>query len=422
LRAADLLGADWRGAAALVAGAVAGVLIGVEAAQAQAGPAIPAHRIDRTATGSACAVSILPDMRTSDDSPVLVARSGGAAAPGAFALDAVSQAPVAEIQFVARNARNTFAPVRQSDAAAVARSALWKDLVAVHKAGAPFHLTARLADGTWTSSRYDAVDPLGIVRLLEQSCGFRSDTLSARTAADLLAEESALRLSPDELTHIRWILVQKYDPRAAEPTRISALSATERVYLERYAGSVGQPATRHLTRALADRLRAEMFRPSPHDYSRMLRVSFHGDWVNYITPGDNRCHMETAALAWTSGRFFKVPRMNFNAEANTPGSAMRLNMVMPNPFTGSAPVTALVDGRSYRLQVDSDRVWPLREGEGLSNAVTKAIKGGQSVQISGTDRASSAALSLSFSAIGFTASFNQMSADCRRPQLRDWLQ
>lgn len=407
--------------ARLAALAVAGAVCGA-AAFAQDGASIPAHKLERNTARSSCTVTLIPEMRSSDDSPLLVITSGGAGKPGVLGIDAGSETRPVELQFVARNKRVPFQAMPPKEASVVARSALWKELDAIHKAGAPFFLTARMEDGSWTSSRYEKVDPLGIIRLLEQNCDFRSAQLTARSTADLAADEKALGLRPDDYRHIRWVLTRKFDPTAGEPILAATFSSSDRLKIERYAKSVGQPASQYLDRTLANMLLSEPFQPAPFNYGSMRRVTYHGDWTNYTDPSDGRCHMASSAYSWTSGPFFRAPRMVFSADVTSPRDLMYFSMVEPNPFLGSERLVAIVDGRTYRLQIERETwVKPATEGSGLSDAVMKAMARGSLIQISGTQKGTRVPLTLSFSALGFTASFKQLMADCGRPGLREWL-
>lgn len=392
---------------------------------AQSQPIIPPHRLERDISTGICTISLLPEEKTADDAPILTVRGGGNSKSDSLGVTAVMRAPVTQMQLVAQNARNLFPTIPMARAPTVVRTRLWRDLAAFARDKAPFYVTARLADGSYASSRYDSVDPLGIVRLLEQDCGFASDQLSAKTDSQRLAEEQALNIRGDDLRHIRWVLVRRYAPGSTEPGETSELTSLDRGFLERYTTEIGQPKSRFLTRIVADRLLHEPVEPRiPEITGTMTNATWHGDWLTYVDASDGWCVIQTAALSWQGDEFFMLPLLVMQADPGKSGSNLSFDMVRPNPFVRTAPVWATIDGRQYDMQQrDGEWIMPRQLEDGLSDEILIGMRrSSSSFQISSTSKRTSGPLSLTFSPIGFSAAFSMMMKNCNRYGLKSWIE
>lgn len=394
-------------------------MLGLIGTVAGAQSRIPAHRIDKDKTSQACVVSLIPVETYGTAPPVLTVTTQGKSRPGSFAISAKSAPGTIRLDLVFQNQRSDFEAVGAAPVKSIATTPLWKMIADSDAKKGPFFLTARTGDGRYASARYEAIDPEGILSILETQCGIKSNTISVQSPEQLLARERALDLSGDQLRHIRWILNSRYGDATKEPVIASQLTKDERTYLERYSVQVGQPKSAYLNRTLANRLLRDSFVAETPNRSSLQRYSSHGDWEIYKW-GRDQCAASSPALRWTGLNLYVRPEMRFSATYNIAGSNMNFDMVSPNPFRGDAPVRAIVDGRSYPLQQRGGGILPPREGDGLSTVALKAIRRGRTVEIRGTSVRSGRTASVFFSASGFTSAFTQLIRECRRPGLRDW--
>lgn len=396
-----------------IGGAVLALGAGVASAQV-----IPPNRIETNVAGLSCEITLLPSQQQGEDSPVLVLQVGVRATAGQFAMLAKAPSGGGRIQLVHKNQRAEFVGTGMRDMRATQASANWRMLTEAGSNGLPFFLTRQASDGSWASSRYEGLDPRGIQRLMEQNCELERP----KTPQDLEREEQALRLTPDQMRHIRWVLNRLFGPPNAQPGYGAVLQESERGYLANFASRAGMEPTRYLNRALADRLlweRADAVRKSYTAFRNVQRV---GDWVSYGDSTLRRCTVETEAQTWTGDVFYNPPRMVFFAMSAESGDLLGIEMTQPSPFNPNRPIRAIVDGKSFALDADDGRFIkpPMLRG-GRDVAVIRAIRAGRSVAITGTSSRNGNALTLNFSASGFTAAFRNMMNLCRRPGLASWL-
>jgi len=388
-----------------------------QAAQAQT--RIPAHQTDRNAATGACTVRLLPDAVTGESAPVLVVTTTGTSGSNALGVAAQTDTPTTRLELVFANTRTAFEPLAPAQPRALKSSQVWKTLVEAEKQERPFFLTARGLDGRYSSARYQALETAGLMAILETQCGFSPDALNDISDAQLLARETALGLNEEQVRHIRWILHSRYSEATTAPIPVASLTDIDRTYLERYSAQIGDGKTRFLNSALASRLLRQEFIPVQVDRSGSVGFVQHQNWQAYWWNA-NRCAVSTFALSWAGENFYLRPEMLFTAQNAAPGNAMFFNMVTPNPFYVDSPVAAVVDGRSYRLQQVDGRILPPSTGDGVNDAVMKAIRRGTNIEIRGTGKFTGRPLSLYFSANGFTGAFTQMMRNCQRPTLQDW--
>lgn len=331
-------------------------------------------------------------------------------------MSARSTGPVVGLELVYGNQRETFQPFDFVEEKRVAQRPLWQTMTEAYRAKQPFFLTAQLADGRYASSRFERLDPRGLLQIFEKQCGFTKQ----KTVAELLAEEKALRLNRDQLRHIRYVLNARYRSGTSAPVADAAsLFDNERGFLEQYTREMGLPVSRYLTRTSADRLLSVRFQPVRVTNSGRDAYRRHKEWETY--QNGKWCYFVTSATSVSGLDPYYMPQMIYGVERNVSGNAMSFDMVSPNPFNPSRPVYAVVDGRRHNLWMDRNWIKPRRERDGLSDAVIKAIRAGRSVEIRGTSKATGRNVSVRFSASGFTSAFRHTRDTCNRRQIEDWL-
>lgn len=394
--------------------------------QAQAQVDLPPHRLERV--GQGCVVTLVPaSMR--GEGPQLAVRSRGTQSDE-IQIGLASANGMTNVSLVARNNRAAFAATTFSSASNIRSGQVWRTLDSLARDDLPFHLTGTMPDGTWVSARYDAINPLGIIRILETNSCYSSATVTSRTTAEMLAEEQALRLSQDNVRHIRWVLAARDAPatrRRPTPELADALTLQDRSRLAAYSRSIGAGDTRYLTRDLANRLLAVPFYPVRPDLSSGMS-SFMQDraWASYWEPvsgsRDGYCTVASVATSVEGVDLWELPVMYIGARSDWSGGSAYFNLVHPMPFDAGRQVYAMVDGSRYSLQIDDGRVKPRATGGNtVSDDVIRAIRRGEDIRIVGTSARTGRSLTVRFSAFGFTSSFNRMADLCGRRQLLNWL-
>lgn len=142
-----------------------------------------------------------------------------------------------------------------------------------------------------------------------------------------------------------------------------------------------------------------------------------GDW--YVHAGNRNCYIYTYASEAARSPGLILAKMTFDVYRSETGNALGIAMV--NPFIlldSDRPVSVSVDGQRFDRAVDNiGLIVPGSNG----TALTKAIRAGQSVTVSGTSPAGQA-ISVTYSAAGFTRAFNEMARLCNRPGILSWIQ
>lgn len=406
-------------ARAIVKGTLAAAFTAL-AGQALAQVSIPPNKTERTSANGACTVTLIPTA-SRGEGPRIVVRTRGKWQPDSLSIGYVAPSGAGLPEIVFRNQRKPFEPVAMQPAARVRLTAIWQILERARRFRQPVFLTSRMAGGAFVSTRYDGLDPQGIISILETQCGFQSTTLTARGPADHAALENRLRLNRDQIRHIRWILASRFGGRWVGEPRGARITARERVWIERYTRLKNGRPSRYLTRESANMLLRENFVARRKNFERSRNFRRHGDWYSFMNASGTACEIRTDALHWAGDQFFYAPQMRFVARRSATGSRLGLYIVTPNPFIGFRPVIASVDGRRYRLQVDRGVVKPRRIRSGVvSSDVIRAIFRGRDIVVEGTGRRSRRPVRVVFSASGFTSAFNSMIRDCNRYGLRAW--
>ena len=380
---------------------------------------IPAHEITRDDRTGACRVRLVPSETQGEDPPALLVVTEGRAKSDTFGLQAAQPLGTESVELVFSNLRQRFAAVPPARAQVLTQSVIWRTMQTGFDQELPFFLTAKSAGGRYASARYDAVDPKGILKILETQCGYGSPALSAKSPEERRAIERALRLNSTQWRHIHYVLNSRYGNRFRDPGGARGLAAREREFLLRYTQDAGVPQSRYLTEALAQRLLRERFAAAAPRRSDKEGYSRHGDWESYRMSRD-RCVVSTSARAWNGLLFYVRPEIQFMAKINIPGDRLYFNMVTPNPFRAGTAVAAWVDGIRYPLQQKDGWVLPARKGDGVSDEVMKAIRRGRVIEFRGTAAETGRPAMVQFSASGFTAGFERMMRRCRRPGLQEW--
>lgn len=248
-----------------------------------------------------------------------------------------------------------------------------------------------------------------------------------------IASEQSLRLSQDDIRHIRYILAQRArdyqtPPRSDKFTPTDRKRIADYYKFQRLAKPVA--AMQYLDATISRELLAMKFKPEIYLRGRFgnsgtVVTNLGGDWINYRSAAGDHCYIESAATSWNTNEIFQRPVMSYSSMTTWAGDSLVLDMVTPNPFQTSSQIYAVVDGERFPLQFyENGVIKPVETGNNqVSSAVIKAIRGSkESIRIHGTGAISARPLVLEFSGWGFTAAFRKMMADCNRSGLVTWIE
>lgn len=397
------------------------ILTGLWPVLASAQEAAGTYRIAASGSGQnrTCSVTLEPSaVFGGADAPRLTISSPTRYRPGQARFGISDSRKYREARFVVRNQRRAMPVFADTSTTSIRNSDLFRALMS----RTAVSVTARLKDGDYVSSRFDNFDMTEILLAMARDCPFSTEDLSDSVATAAAQGERRLAISPSDLLRIRWVLARRAGLSDA-PTDTGPITPRERELLMDYGIERGMPISRYLNEQTLRALRSEVLTPLRPNTSWMRNVRVHDQWrsYTYMSGSTKVCGIASEGQASTTEGFWEYPLMRYEADQGDPGNSMNLYMVAPNPFDESRSVYAVVDGVSYPLQIRYGSVRPAQDGEYLDNSVIQAIRRGTYTVIHGTSAVTGQAISVSFSADGFTASFNDMVRNCGRPRLRDWI-
>lgn len=143
------------------------------------------------------------------------------------------------------------------------------------------------------------------------------------------------------------------------------------------------------------------------------RVATSGEW--HLAEVDGNCSIFTRPTLSSvyPGRSQSI--MHF-ALYSTFGT-LQYSVVHPSPFDANMPVEARIDGKRFPLVAGRSFLEPQDGG-----SFVRAIRAGQTITVSGTDKHGGQPISVTFSAIGFTQAFKSMAERCDKPGIMSLIQ
>ena len=197
-----------------------------------------------------CTATLAPSQTLGDDeAPRLIIVTSGR---NSIQVELRGKSPLEEPTLVQSNVRSSFEFATDGSIDAFRRSTVGQAIMS----GRVFFITVQLSDGTYVSSRYEAIAFDSVLARIQASCPFEAEMLMSNLDSQRAAER-ALNLSSDDLTMIRWDLLRKYEYQQEKPSETFSLSDQDREYLKRYALQNGLPVSSYLTSTTAKRLLGE---------------------------------------------------------------------------------------------------------------------------------------------------------------------
>lgn len=366
-----------------------------------------------------CSVVFEPTERTSKSSPQFMATYAKSGKRGLVSIGVARPDDWNLLQLVHRNQRQTFESIDKVRPKDLEDEPLWMSLGKNPEKPVLFNLTGRDADEEFHSSSYRALSKSEVATALVDECDAKGGPFKPSEIGSL-EEEKALGLKPREIRHIRWVLNQKYSD-AVDVGR-GDMTDGERDMLARYAAERQMEPSRYLNADLAARLKAEEFKPKRKNLRREPGFKRFEDWISYDDVDNRTCAIVSFAKRTKGFKTYTVPRMEIHADPSARGNSLFFDFVTPNRFNNDYPITATVDGRKIRLNIEDGRVRPVDLRNGFASSdIVRAIRRGKEIVIRGTGMNGKTKHVVRFSALGFTAAFNKMAYDCDRPRIREWL-
>jgi len=388
---------------------------------ASAQDSVGTYRIAASGSGQSrtCSVTLEPNAAFGGaDAPRLTISSPTRYRPGQARFGVADSRNYREVKFVTRNQRRAMPVYADTSTTSIKNNDLFRALMT----RTAVSVTARLKNGDYVSSRFDNFDMPAILSAMSRDCPFSTEDLSDSVSSAAAQAERRLSISSSDLMRIRWVLARR-SGQLAIPTDTGPITPRERELLMGYGIDHGLPISRYVNEQSLRALRSEVLSPLRPNNSWMNNVRVHDQWrsYTYMNGSTKVCGIASEGNTSDSEAFWEYPMMRYEADQGDSGNSMNLYMVAPNPFDESRNVYAVVDGATFPLQIRYGTVRPAQDGEYLDSSVIQAIRRGTYTVIHGTSAVTGQAISVSFSADGFTASFNDMVRNCGRPRLRDWI-
>lgn len=398
---------------------VASVLLFPEPSSSQP---LPDHKVRFSAETATCSVSFIPDATTGDNPPELE-----------LSVDMISEevdmqlvgASYTDQIFLWGDTRIEVRPLRGVSVEELTADMLWQGMGAASKEGTPVYWTVQDVGGGYSSARYDDLSPTQIARTLSLACNLTDLNPPVPTEIEAKRGEARLELTDENIVHIRRVLFSLYGEPGAQPGTGSEWTVTDRRLIGIYNVENKLDSGNYLTlTAVADLLeRSPILKTVEPDLNGVERAIYQ-DWRVYSEDSGATCSVMTPAQTMSGYTELVRPFMRFSVSRSGSGGLMAIELSRPNAFAPSTPVRAIIDGQSINLMTEPASgalvPRPLADGR-VSNSFTVQLRRGREIVIEGTSLKTDEPMRLTFSALGFTAAFREMSDICNRPGVLGWI-
>lgn len=386
------------------------------------GQPLPDHRAHFSAETAKCSVEFIPDATTGDNPPEL-----------GLSVDMLSEeidmqlvgASYNDQIFLWGDTRMEMRPLRGVSAEELKADMLWQGMDAAFQEGAPVFWTVQDIGGGYSSARYDKLSPAQIARTLALVCNLAGLNPPVPTEIEAKRGEARLALTDENILHIRRILFSVYGEPGAQPGTDSEWTITDRRLIGVYNAENNLDSGNYLTSEAVNDLLARTpdYKTLEPEINGVLSATYQ-DWRVFSEESGATCSVMTPAQTMSGYMGIERPFMRFSVNRSGSGGLMAIELSRPNAFAPDAPVRAIIDGQSTNLMTESTSgalvPQPLANGR-LSNSFTVQLRRGREIVIEGTSGETNEPIRMTFSALGFTAAFREMSDICDRPGVMGWI-
>ncbi len=265
----------------------------------------------------------------------------------------------------------------------------------------------------FSSARFDPSGIKSVLREMEKTCHIHLDEI-ARNPARNKSDESALKLSLNEKSHIHFVLHGLYAEDAqAPPAKLNWPPGRDfRNNLLRFTRENGLPATYFLTASTSRLLLRRKISPNKAVRTAESKNSKkHGDWRSFRekTPSGWKCVLETQAEGRKGPLSWSQPQLRLVVRDGGSASDLEIIVASNNPFSKEAPVMSEVDGEDwFTLNTSGTRLLKSYD----KKPFVRAMQEGRKITVLGREASTRLPLEFSFSAIGYSAGFKRISKLC----------
>jgi len=384
--------------------------------------ALPPHSVSFSPEDADCAVSFIPDATSGNNPPQLEIIVNMLSQR--LSLSLIGDVYKDQV-FLWGNTRTQFSEMRNIESKDLVEDELWLALQQAELEKEPVYWTVQDTNDGYSSARYNNLSPDQIARTLALACNLNNINAPTPTEIEALQTEKRLNLSDESVRYIRRVLFSLYGEQGAEPGEGRDLTLTDRRLIGMYNSEHEISAGEYLTAAAAaELLQKKPTLRMPDQEKGSVEKSIHVDWRLTIQGEGTTCTITTPAKATAGYTGTTLPLMRFSASRSGSGGLIAIDLSQPNIFAPAAPVRAVIDGSSIELMIESTTgalvPRPLADGR-LSNDFTVKLRRGREIMIEGVSRETGKPMMITYSALGFTAAFRDMSESCDRAGILGWI-
>lgn len=384
---------------------------------------LPHHQVVFNVATSECHVDFMGDASSGEAPPQLRVTFDMFAEQVSVAL---TGGVFLEMVFLYSDTRLDFRPIRAIPLNRLPEDPFWSQLGAAAEYGGSIFFTVRDDRDVYSSVRYDQLGPKQIARTVALACGADMPEAIPESKIEARRAEKRIRLSDTDIAHIRRILVSRYGEPGMVVGREAHFTITDRRLIALFNSNGEEPGSEYLTaEGAAELLTAQVElpkqAPTPAD---AIQVAEFRDWSLWSERDDSVCSILSPVQSSAGYSGTIRPVMRFAVDRTDSGGLMFFELTRPNPFA-PGDISANIDGQRVELLIEPSTgalvPRPLADGR-LSNEFMVSLHQGSSVSIDGTAIDTGQPLSLSYSALGFTAAFREMSQLCNRAGILGWIE
>jgi hypothetical protein len=397
-------------------------VLGSLTSQVDATP-LPRHKVIFDVTASECHVDFLGDASSGQAPPSLRVTFGMLSERVSVAL--IGGVFLEEV-FLFSDTRYAFRPIRSISPNRLQEDLFWLQLSTAAEQESPIYFTVRDDKNLYSSIRYDQLGPKQIARTVALACGAEMPEAIPESEIEALRAEERLKLTDSDVAHIRRILVSRHGEPGMLVGREARFTITDRRLISLSNADGAGPGSEYLTAERAAELLSAQVElpqqvPTPAGASQIAEFR---DWSLWSERDDAVCSILSPVQTSIGYNGAIRPVMRFAVDRADSGGLMFFELTRPNPFASGA-ISANIDGQRVDLSIEPSTgalvPRPLSDGR-LSNEFMVLMRQGSSITIDGTAIDTGQPLSLTYSALGFTAAFREMSRLCNRSGILGWIE
>lgn len=142
-------------------------------------------------------------------------------------------------------------------------------------------------------------------------------------------------------------------------------------------------------------------------------------WEAYLH--EDLCGIRTRSISTTSNLLQFVPELHLIHFRQNGGATLNWYLPFPPILALEQGASVSIDGRQVAVEVGEISIEPVQLENAASTSLTRAMRNGMQMSVSGINRLNNQPVTIEFSLNGFTQSFYQMMSDCDAQNLGVWI-